>query len=76
MWEKVKNAFIGKYLGLVVRSGLTFFGGYLVSRGLATPEDVAQTADGVSNIVVQVAGGLLGAAGILFSTIGAVKGTK
>lgn len=76
MWEKVKHVFIGKYLGTAVRTTLTFLGGYLVSRGLATPEDVAQTADGVSNIVVQVAGALLAGVGLLSSVVGAVKGTK
>lgn len=64
MIEYLKNLFIGKYLGLMVRHGLTAFGGFLIAQKVAPPEVVEMF---VKSGIEVFSGGLIIVVGLIAS---------
>lgn len=65
----IKKILVSDYVGGAIRHALTFIGGWLVAKGLATPEVADQAANSILKLLTseQFIGGIIGAVGYFSS---------
>ncbi len=52
--SRLSNLFLGDYLGSIVRHAMTLVGGFLIAKGLATPEAVKGAMPELVELVIGV----------------------
>ena len=52
--KKVSDLFLGDYLGSIVRHAMTLVGGFLIAKGLATPDAVNQAMPELVELVIGI----------------------
>lgn len=52
--KKLSDMFLGDYLGSIIRHAMTLVGGFLIAKGLATPEAVQGAMPELVELVIGV----------------------
>ncbi len=52
--KKLSALFLGDYLGSIIRHAMTLVGGFLIAKGLATPDAVNQAMPELVELVIGI----------------------
>jgi len=52
--KKLSDTFLGDYLGSIIRHAMTLVGGFLIAKGLATPEAVQGAMPELVELVIGI----------------------